>query len=67
MSGSFLKQGLRPTFFTYFQILEGSLIMKSKDKNVLQSTHKGNFKNEFGYDIECHVLNDKNKTARRGD
>lgn len=41
--------------------------MKSKDKNVLQSTHKGNFKNEFGYDIECHVLNDKNKTARRGD
>ena len=37
--------------------------MKSKDKNVLQSTHKGNFKNEFGYDIECHVLNDKNKTA----
>jgi hypothetical protein len=37
--------------------------MKSQDKNVLQSTHKGNFKIEFGYDVECHVLNDKNKTA----
>lgn len=28
-----------------------------------QATHKGNFKEEFGIDVECYVLNDENKTA----
>jgi hypothetical protein len=28
-----------------------------------QATHKGNFKEEFGIDVECYVLNDPNKTA----
>lgn len=27
------------------------------------ATHKGNFKEEFGIEIECYVLNDVNKTA----
>ena len=27
------------------------------------ATHKGNFKEEFGIDVECHVLDDANKTA----
>ena len=27
------------------------------------ATHKGNFKKEFGIDVECYVLNDGNKTA----
>lgn len=30
---------------------------------VPQATHKGNFKDEFGIDVECYVLNDANKTA----
>ena len=29
----------------------------------LQATHKGNFKEEFGFDVECYVLNDEQKTA----
>lgn len=29
----------------------------------MQATHKGNFKEEFGIDVECYVLNDTNKTA----
>jgi hypothetical protein len=28
-----------------------------------QATHKGNFKDEFGIDVECYVLNDAQKTA----
>lgn len=28
-----------------------------------QATHKGNFKDEFGIDVECYVLNDEIKTA----
>lgn len=28
-----------------------------------QATHKGNFKNDFGIDVECYVLNDAQKTA----
>jgi len=28
-----------------------------------QATHKGNFKKEFGIDVECYVLNDRDKTA----
>lgn len=28
-----------------------------------RATHKGNFKNEFGLDVECYVLGDENKTA----
>lgn len=27
------------------------------------ATHKGNFKDEFGIEVECYVLNDVNKTA----
>ncbi|EAX3122877.1 hypothetical protein J9P93_004628 [Salmonella enterica] len=29
----------------------------------LKATHKGNFMDEFGIDVECYVLNDENKTA----
>lgn len=28
-----------------------------------KATHKGNFKQEFGFDVECYVLDDANKTA----
>lgn len=30
---------------------------------ILKATHKGNFKEEFGIDVECYVLNDGAKTA----
>lgn len=29
----------------------------------LRATHKGNFKDDFGIDVECYVLNDDAKTA----
>lgn len=29
----------------------------------LRATHKGNFKEEFGIDVDCYVLNDEQKTA----
>lgn len=29
----------------------------------LRATHKGNFKEDFGLDVECYVLNDEKKTA----
>jgi hypothetical protein len=29
----------------------------------VQATHKGSFKEEFGVDVECYVLNDPQKTA----
>lgn len=29
----------------------------------LRATHKGNFKEEFGIDLDCFVLNDENKSA----
>src|SRR5690348_14115618 len=29
----------------------------------LEATHKGSFKEEFGIDVECYVLNDPQKTA----
>lgn len=29
----------------------------------LRATHKGNFQEEFGFDVECYVLNDEQKTA----
>jgi P63C domain len=32
-------------------------------EKTLQATHKGNFKEEFGIDVECYVLNDLQKTA----
>lgn len=28
-----------------------------------RATHRGNFKTEFGMDVDCYVLNDENKTA----
>ncbi|HEV3219983.1 MAG TPA: P63C domain-containing protein [Candidatus Acidoferrales bacterium] len=30
---------------------------------MLHATHKGNFKEEFGIDVDCYVLDDENKTA----
>lgn len=32
-------------------------------KKLPIATHKGNFKEDFGIDVECYVLNDENKTA----
>lgn len=29
----------------------------------LKATHKGNFRDEFGIDVDCYVLNDEQKTA----
>lgn len=36
---------------------------KNQIQSELQATHKGNFKNDFGIDVDCYVLNDKKKTA----
>jgi hypothetical protein len=30
---------------------------------VPQATHKGNFREDFGFDVDCYVLNDEHKTA----
>lgn len=32
-------------------------------ERVPKATHKGNFLEEFGFDVECYVLDDENKTA----
>jgi len=37
--------------------------LTSKSKAGLQATHKGSFKEDFGIDVECYVLNDEAKTA----
>lgn len=29
----------------------------------LKATHKGNFERDFGFDVDCYVLDDENKTA----
>lgn len=29
----------------------------------MRATHKGSFREEFGFDVECYVLDDENKTA----
>lgn len=31
--------------------------------NELKAIHKGNFREEFGIDVDCYVIDDKNKTA----
>jgi P63C domain. len=36
---------------------------KSQIQPALQATHKGNFKKDFDIDVDCYVLNDKDKTA----
>jgi len=35
----------------------------SGGEKVLRTTHKGSFKDEFGIDVDCYVLNDPQKTA----
>ena len=37
--------------------------LSERVSNPLQATHKGSFKNDFGIDVECYVLNDNAKTA----
>lgn len=33
------------------------------ERGVLRATHKGSFKDDFGINVECYVLNDERKTA----
>jgi len=35
----------------------------ASERGALKATHKGSFKDEFGIDVECYVLNDEKKTA----
>lgn len=35
----------------------------ASERTGLKATHKGSFKDEFGIDVECYVLNDETKTA----
>ncbi|WP_265595618.1 P63C domain-containing protein [Verrucomicrobium sp. BvORR106] len=34
----------------------------AKARWLPKSSHKGNFKKEFGFDVDCYVLNDRSKT-----
>jgi hypothetical protein len=36
---------------------------KARWGEKLLATHKGNFKDDFGIDVDCYVLNDESKTA----
>lgn len=44
-------------------IARKAALAKHRANQKLVATHKGNFKDEFGIDIECYVLNDDHKTA----
>lgn len=41
---------------------EARWIKAGKDP-IPKATHKGNFKEDFGIDVDCYVLNDESKTA----
>src|ERR1019366_7237523 len=36
---------------------------KLRVERELRATHKGSFREEFGIDVECYVLNDEARTA----
>ena len=38
----------------------------AKHKKPLEAIRKGNFKDDFGFDVECYVLNDEKRTAVMG-
>lgn len=40
-----------------------TLVSRSIPKKYLQATHRGNFQDILGVDVECFVLNDKDKTV----
>jgi len=37
--------------------------LKAGKEPMLKATHRGSFKEEFGTDVDCYVLNDEQKTA----
>ena len=45
------------------QIAKAAAVARWKNAKPLQATHKGNLKADFGFDVDCYVLNDANKTA----
>jgi len=40
-----------------------SIAKKAAEQRWLRATHKGNFMDDFGIDVDCYVLNDEGKTA----
>jgi hypothetical protein len=45
------------------EIASGAAKARWKHAKPLKATHRGNFLDEFGIDVECYVLNDEQKTA----
>lgn len=59
---------IQPIQATLDEVAEAIVISPKKltaksSKIGLQATHKGSFKEDFGIDVECYVLNDEAKTA----
>jgi hypothetical protein len=44
-------------------IAKRAAIARWGDNKPLRATHRGNFQEEFGIDVECYVLDDEQKTA----
>ena len=38
-------------------------LRRAAERGLLRATHTGSFKDEFGIDVDCYVLNDNRKTA----
>jgi hypothetical protein len=45
------------------EIARNAAIKRHTANKKLIATHKGNFKEDFGIDIDCYVLNDEHRTA----
>lgn len=45
------------------EIARNAAIARHKANKQLEAIRKGNFKDDFGFDVECFVLNDENRTA----
>lgn len=75
-SDSSKKSGAKPTGRAKGGIARANALTPEQKKEIAkkaaiarwgekppQATHKGNFKDDFGIDVECYVLNDSQKTA----
>lgn len=45
------------------EIAKKAALARHGSGKPLQATHKGNFQEDFGFDVECYVLGDEAKTA----
>lgn len=57
------KEEIQPIEASFDDVSDAMIAPVPLERPIVQVIHKGNFKDKFGVDVDCYVLNDEEKTV----